>query len=46
VYEFADVKLSADGTLTASPVPLPAAIWFLATGLAGLAGVGRRRQAA
>jgi hypothetical protein len=46
VYEFADVKLGADGTLSASPVPLPAAIWLLGTGLAGLAGVGRRRRAA
>ena len=44
VYQFADVTLSADGTLFAAPVPLPAAFWLLGTGLAGLAGVSRRRK--
>jgi len=33
-------------TQTAAPVPLPAGIWFLGTGLAGLAGFRRRRAAA
>lgn len=42
VYQFADVTLNADGSLTA--VPLPAAFWLLGTGLAGLAGVSRRRK--
>jgi hypothetical protein len=42
VYQFADVILTADGTLTS--VPLPAAFWLLGTGLAGLAGVSRRRK--
>jgi hypothetical protein len=29
---------------TSTAVPLPAAVWLLGSGLAGLAGVGRRRQ--
>lgn len=41
--------LSADGTLTynleASPVPLPAAVWLLLSGLAGVGVVGRRKAA-
>jgi hypothetical protein len=46
LYQFADVTLGADGTLgsLAAPVPLPAAFWLLGTGLAGLAGVSRRRK--
>lgn len=43
--------LSSTGQLTynlvaAAPVPLPAAIWLLGSGLLGLIGVGRRRAAA
>lgn len=45
VYQFSDIILRADGTLY-SPVPLPAAFWLLGTGLAGLAGVSRRRKSA
>lgn len=45
VYQFTDLVLSADGTLSGvAPVPLPAAFWLLGTGLAGLAGVSRRRK--
>lgn len=29
---------------TASPVPLPAAVWLLAAGLAGLVGIARRKR--
>jgi len=31
---------------TGAPVPLPAAVWLLGSGLAGLVGVGRRRRSA
>jgi hypothetical protein len=41
-----DLTLSANGTLaTASPVPIPAAVWLFVSGLLGLIGVGRRRAA-
>lgn len=41
-----DLTLSANGTLaTASPVPIPAAVWLFGSGLLGLIGVGRRRAA-
>jgi hypothetical protein len=33
------------GSFTPSPVPLPAAAWLFASGLIGMAGIGRRKRA-
>ena len=49
----AQLTLTSSGTLAytgadlgagTSPVPVPAAVWLLGSGLAGLAGIGRRRK--
>lgn len=41
------LTFSVEGnTITASPVPLPAAVWLFGSGLAGLVGPARRRMAA
>lgn len=51
-YILGTASLAANGTLTfaqnpgTSPVPLPAAVWLLGSGLMGLVGVSRRRKAA
>ncbi len=52
-YSLGTVTLSADGSTLSfvanagggnpPPVPLPAAVWLLGSGLVGLAGIGRRR---
>jgi hypothetical protein len=34
------------GTINFNPVPVPAAVWLLGSGLAGLAGLRRRAQKA
>lgn len=34
-----------DGTVTVNPVPVPAAVWLFGSGLLGLIGVARRRNA-
>lgn len=39
-----DGSLLVDGGSGPSPVPLPAAVWLLGSGLLGLAGIGRRRN--
>jgi hypothetical protein len=45
-YLLGTVTVSASGTITdVAPVPLPAAVWLLGSGLLGLFGVGRRRAA-
>jgi opacity protein-like surface antigen len=46
VFQFADVSLSADGTLSSAVVPIPAAAWLFGSGLLGLLGVGRRKNKA
>jgi hypothetical protein len=43
-YVLASVQLTSAGTLEATPVPLPAAVWLFGSGLLGLVGVGRRRM--
>jgi hypothetical protein len=46
VFQGLGITLSANGTLSSpsAPVPLPAAVWLLGSGLVGLAGIGRRRR--
>lgn len=39
-----DFLLSADGNLTLTAVPVPAAVWLFGTGLLGLLGMARRRH--
>jgi hypothetical protein len=46
VYSLRGLTLDAQGNLTMAPVPLPAAIWLLGSGLLGLAGISRRKQQA
>jgi hypothetical protein len=41
-----DANLLVTGTFDFTPVPVPAAIWLLGSGLAGLAGLRRRAQKA
>lgn len=49
VYTLQGLTLSANGTLTSADVPssgtpIPAAFWLLGSGLAGLVGIGRRKN--
>jgi hypothetical protein len=48
-YVLGQLTLGTDGSLSltqsSAPVPLPAAVWLLGSGLLGLAGIGRRRTA-
>jgi hypothetical protein len=48
LYQALDVTLSTAGVLTinggGTQVPLPAAVWLLGSGLAGLGAIGRRRR--
>ncbi|HVY23176.1 MAG TPA: VPLPA-CTERM sorting domain-containing protein [Steroidobacteraceae bacterium] len=47
-YSMYSLTLGTDGTLTMnapmSTTPIPAAFWLLGSGLAGLVGIGRRKQ--
>lgn len=50
VFQFSDIALAADGTLHAvggvTPVvPIPAAVWLFGSGILGLLGIGRRKNA-
>jgi hypothetical protein len=50
IYTLAGLTLSSTGLLTSDVVgtgatPIPAAIWLLGSGLAGLVGIGRRKAA-
>jgi hypothetical protein len=45
VFSLANDTLTFTGNTGNTPVPLPAAVWLLGSGLLGLAGVGRRRAA-
>lgn len=50
IYQFADVTLGLNGTLTSAAVggpqvPVPAAVWLLGSALVGLGTVRRRRDA-
>ncbi len=42
----ANISGSGNCSVSVSPVPIPAALWLFGSGLLGLAGVGRRKQAA
>ena len=46
IFTEGTASLAANGTLTLSAVPLPAAVWLFGSGLLGLAGVARRRLTA
>jgi hypothetical protein len=45
LFSLANDTLTFTGNGGNTPVPLPAAVWLLGSGLLGLAGVGRRRAA-
>jgi hypothetical protein len=45
IFSLATDTLTFTGNGGSTPVPLPAAVWLLGSGLLGLAGVGRRRAA-
>jgi hypothetical protein len=45
VFSLTNDTLTFTGNGGTTPVPLPAAVWLLGSGLLGLAGVGRRRAA-
>jgi hypothetical protein len=45
VFSLSNDTLTFTGNTGNTPVPLPAAVWLLGSGLLGLAGVGRRRAA-
>ncbi len=50
LYSLGQIEFDANGKLytvgATSPVPLPAAVWLFGSGLLGLVGIGRRKQAA
>ena len=45
VSVFGSTVITVVGDLTVAPVPVPAAVWLMGSGLLGLAGMRRRRKA-
>jgi hypothetical protein len=45
ISSFSDEEIVAEGTMSVSPIPIPAAVWLFGSGLLGLVGIARRKKA-